>query len=248
MKRNKHSYTQTMKMTPRKKRIGSGGRIRKRGRGSSTYWKHGRTEHGKEKHLGKKKFARRYLKQGCSKFCVSRRHNIHKPSPYVIFVRGEIMTCSYYFTALNLLTFSAYSRVIAHWKVKNKCWKECKFVVKIWAPIKQACKVWGSYRGKDRSCAGLLCGTVSSRRWLLLFGRKILLPFLVGRYCSTALTNLSFRGPCIVIYSYNKSQRYALISQIYFWNRTLHVSDSFSVRRQESSTVQTASSQHNLCV
>ena len=30
------------------------------------------------------------------------------------------------------------------------------------------------------------------------------------------------------------------ISQIYFWNRTLHVSDSFSVNHQESSTVHTA--------
>ena len=51
-----------------------------------------------------------------------------------------------------------------------------------------------------------------------------------------------------------------LISQIYFWNRTLHVSGSFSVHHQESSTVYTAistcltsyadcllaSSQHNL--
>jgi len=47
------------------------------------------------------------------------------------------------------------------------------------------------------------------------------------------------------------------ISQIYFWNRTLHVSDCFSVHHQESSTVYTAihtgyadcllaSSQHNL--
>jgi len=29
-------------------------------------------------------------------------------------------------------------------------------------------------------------------------------------------------------------------SQIYFWNRTLHVSDSFSVHHQESSAVYTA--------
>jgi len=36
-----------------------------------------------------------------------------------------------------------------------------------------------------------------------------------------------------------QNQRDALISQIYFWNRTLHVSDSFSVRHQESSTVHT---------
>jgi hypothetical protein len=74
--------------------------------------------------------------------------------------------------------------------------------------------------------------------------------------------NLTFRGPCIVIYSYNKSQHGALISQIYFWNRILHVSDSFSAHHQESSTVHTAigichrgyagcllaSSQHNLYV
>ena len=32
----------------------------------------------------------------------------------------------------------------------------------------------------------------------------------------------------------------ALISQIYFWNKTVHVSDSFSVRHQEASTVRTA--------
>ena len=54
-----------------------------------------------------------------------------------------------------------------------------------------------------------------------------------------------------------QNQRAALISQIYFWNRTLHVSDGFSVHHQESSIVYTAihtgydvsllaSSQHNL--
>jgi len=43
-----------------------------------------------------------------------------------------------------------------------------------------------------------------------------------------------------MLYSYNKNQRDALISQIYFWNRTLHVSDRFSVHHQESSTVYTA--------
>ena len=37
-----------------------------------------------------------------------------------------------------------------------------------------------------------------------------------------------------------KPTRCTLISQIHFWNRTLHVSDSFSVHRQESSTVHTA--------
>jgi len=43
-----------------------------------------------------------------------------------------------------------------------------------------------------------------------------------------------------VIYSYKKNQRDVLISQIYFWIRTLHVSDSLSVHHQESSTVHTA--------
>ena len=57
-------------------------------------------------------------------------------------------------------------------------------------------------------------------------------------------------------YSNNKTKRDALISQIYFWNRTVHVSDRFSVHHQESSTVHTATgichtgyadcSQHNL--
>ena len=61
-----------------------------------------------------------------------------------------------------------------------------------------------------------------------------------------------------MIYSYNKTNE--IISQIYFRNRTLHVSDSLSVHHQESSTVHTAigichtgygdcllaSSQHNL--
>jgi hypothetical protein len=40
--------------------------------------------------------------------------------------------------------------------------------------------------------------------------------------------------------SYNKGQRDALISQIYFWNRTVQVSDSSSVHHQQSSTVHTA--------
>ena len=34
--------------------------------------------------------------------------------------------------------------------------------------------------------------------------------------------------------------RDALISQIYFWNKSLHVSDSISVHHQEFSTVHTA--------
>jgi len=35
-------------------------------------------------------------------------------------------------------------------------------------------------------------------------------------------------------------ERDALISQIYFWNKTLHNSDSFFVHHQESSAVHTA--------
>jgi hypothetical protein len=40
--------------------------------------------------------------------------------------------------------------------------------------------------------------------------------------------------------SYNKNKRNAPNFQIYFWNRTLHVSKSFCVYHQESSTLQTA--------
>jgi hypothetical protein len=71
--------------------------------------------------------------------------------------------------------------------------------------------------------------------------------------------NLTFRGQCIVIYSYNKIQQHALISQIYFWNVILNVSDRFSAHHQEPNPVYTAigifpkgiriplaSSQHNL--
>ena len=43
-----------------------------------------------------------------------------------------------------------------------------------------------------------------------------------------------------MMYFYNKNQREALISQIYFWNRAVHVSDSISVHHQESSTVHAA--------
>ena len=39
--------------------------------------------------------------------------------------------------------------------------------------------------------------------------------------------------------SYNKTNEITPISQIYFWNGTLHVSDIFSVHHQESSTVHT---------
>jgi len=40
--------------------------------------------------------------------------------------------------------------------------------------------------------------------------------------------------------SYNETELDALISQIYFWNKTLHVSDSSSVHHQQFFTVHTA--------
>ena len=44
--------------------------------------------------------------------------------------------------------------------------------------------------------------------------------------------NLTFRGPCIVVYSYNKPTRCKNLSNL-FCNRTLHISDSFCVHHQE---------------
>jgi len=63
---------------------------------------------------------------------------------------------------------------------------------------------------------------------------------LKNRYDLRCVTILTFSGPCTVIYSYKKNEREAPISQICFWNRTQHVSDSISVHHQESSTVHTA--------
>jgi len=42
------------------------------------------------------------------------------------------------------------------------------------------------------------------------------------------------------VHSYNKTKTYAVISQIYFWNKTPNVSDSSSVHHQEFFTVHTA--------
>ena len=47
--------------------------------------------------------------------------------------------------------------------------------------------------------------------------------------------NLTFVGPCIVIYFYSK------IKFILFWNNTVHISDGLSVHHQESKTVRAAS-------
>jgi hypothetical protein len=52
--------------------------------------------------------------------------------------------------------------------------------------------------------------------------------------------NLTFVGPCIIIYFYSKTNKMHNISKfILFWNNTLHVSDSLSIHHQES--VHTAS-------
>jgi hypothetical protein len=75
--------------------------------------------------------------------------------------------------------------------------------------------------------------------WNTEDGWSVLVPSY-GKHMTDCKTNLTFRGPLIVIYSYNENQRHALTPQIYFWNRTLHVSDSFSVHHQEYSTVHTA--------
>jgi hypothetical protein len=54
-----------------------------------------------------------------------------------------------------------------------------------------------------------------------------------------SLVNLTFRGPCIVIYSYNKTNEMHYFTNL-FWFRTPRVSDRFTVHHQESSTVHTA--------
>jgi len=45
--------------------------------------------------------------------------------------------------------------------------------------------------------------------------------------------NLTFRGPCIVIYSYNKSQQDAVFLN-FILVKNLHVSDGLTVHHQES--------------
>jgi len=58
---------------------------------------------------------------------------------------------------------------------------------------------------------------------------------------SEAQENVNYKI-CInlVPYSHNETKLDALISQIYFWNKTLHVSDSSSVHHQQFFTVHTA--------
>jgi len=53
--------------------------------------------------------------------------------------------------------------------------------------------------------------------------------------------DLTFIGPCIVIYFYSKTnQRHQCLKFILIWNNNLHVSDGLSVHHQEFTTVHTA--------
>ena len=58
--------------------------------------------------------------------------------------------------------------------------------------------------------------------------------------CVVLFSFLTFRWPCIVLNSYNKTKLDALISQIYFSNKTPLVSDSSSVHHQQFFTLHTA--------
>jgi len=70
------------------------------------------------------------------------------------------------------------------------------------------------------------------------------------KYCSTGYTvPYQYELPWlkatsgtanVYMYSYNKNQPDALICQIYFWNKTLHVSDTSSFHQQKFFAVHTA--------
>jgi hypothetical protein len=62
-------------------------------------------------------------------------------------------------------------------------------------------------------------------------------PFLYGIWLLIELLFQSVRNLSHCAQFLLQNQRDALISQIYFWNRTLHVSERFSMHHQESSTV-----------
>jgi len=62
---------------------------------------------------------------------------------------------------------------------------------------------------------------------------------LIDRIDLFKISNLVFRGPCTVIYSYNKTNEMRIYLNFTFWIRTVHVSDSYSVHHRESSTVHT---------
>jgi hypothetical protein len=58
------------------------------------------------------------------------------------------------------------------------------------------------------------------------------LPDLNLWYQSGSWMNLTFRGPCIVMHSYNESQWDELFLKFIWWS-TLHVSDRSTVHHQE---------------
>jgi hypothetical protein len=57
-----------------------------------------------------------------------------------------------------------------------------------------------------------------------------------------SIINMTFVGPCIVIYFYSKiNQMHNISNLFYYGNNTLHVLDGLAVHQQESKTVHTAS-------
>jgi hypothetical protein len=109
--------------------------------------------------------------------------------------------------------------------------------------IKSVVMRWGRYGARPGGKIYHHQCVISVRNMILSRVRRIrniILKYSLVKWDLRTLISLTFRGPCIVIYSYNKTNEVHLISQIYFWNRTLHVSDRFSVHHQESSTVNTA--------
>ena len=61
-------------------------------------------------------------------------------------------------------------------------------------------------------------------------------------FCRVAEIFLAFKGPCIVIYFYSKTNKtHQFFKFILFCSSTLHVSDGLSVHHQESKTLPTAS-------
>jgi hypothetical protein len=60
--------------------------------------------------------------------------------------------------------------------------------------------------------------------------------------CQTLEQDLTFIGPCIVIYFYSKTnEMHQFLKLILFCSSTLHISDGLSVHHQEFKTVHTAS-------
>ena len=77
-----------------------------------------------------------------------------------------------------------------------------------------------------------------SVKWLLEYNARNFL--MNARGYKVIYLNLTFRGPCIVIYILIIKPTRCTNFSNYFWNRTLYFLDRFSVHHQESSTVYTA--------